>query len=238
MTLTKCVSIIPARGGSQGLPRKNVRSLLGEPLIAHTIRQSVRSELISRTFVSTDSDEIASVAEQHGAEVIWRPSNISGDEATSEQALHHALDELERRESYVPELVAFLQCTSPIRGDRDIDSAIETLLDSSSDSLLSVCRFHRFIWRIEQGAPVSQNYDFRSRQLRQDLSPEFMENGSIYVFKPWVLREFDNRLGGKMQLYEMDYFSSFEIDTLEDFVLCEAIMKYVHSSTFTDGEAL
>ena len=230
------IAIVPARGGSKGLPRKNVRPLMGEPLIAHTIRQSLRSELISRTFVSTDSDEIASIAVQHGAEVIWRPSDISGDEATSEQALNHALDELERRESYVPELVAFLQCTSPIRREHDIDRAIETLIDSSSDSLLSVCRFHRFIWRIKQEAPVSQNYDFRSRQLRQDLSPEFMENGAIYVFKPWVLREFDNRLGGKIQLYEMDYFSSFEIDTMEDFILCEAILQRIRDLTFTEGE--
>ena len=146
------------------------------------------------------------------------------------------LDELERRESYVPDLVVFLQCTSPIRGDRDIDSAVETLIDTGSDSLLSACRFHRFIWRVEEGAPASLNYDYRNRQLRQNLSPEFMENGSIYVFKPWVLRQFDNRLGGKMQLYEMDYFSSFEIDTLDDFRLCEAIMERIGSQAFADGE--
>ena len=234
--MTDCISIIPARGGSKGLPRKNVLPFLGEPLIAHTIRQSLCSERVSRTLVSTDDDEIASVSVQYGAEVIERPPEISGDDATSEQALHHALDVLERRESYTPDLVAFLQCTSPIRGDRDIDGAVETLLDTGSDSLLSVCRFHRFVWRIEQGTPISLNYDYRRRQLRQNLSPEFMENGSIYVFKPWVLRQFDNRLGGKIRMYEMDYFSSFEIDTHDDFALCEAIMERIATPIFTDGE--
>ena len=234
--MTDCISIIPARGGSKGLPRKNVLPILGEPLITHTIRQSLCSERVSRTFVSTDDDEIASVSTRYGAEVIERPREISGDSATSEQALSHALDELERRESYTPDLVMFLQCTSPIRADGDIDAAIESLIDSDADSLLSVSGFHRFIWRIQQGRPTSFNYDYRSRQLRQDLSAEFVENGSIYLFKPWVLRQFDNRLGGKIQLYEMNYLSSFEIDTLDDFTLCEAIMERMDSQVFRSGE--
>ena len=233
--MVSCVSIIPARGGSKGLPRKNVRLLLGEPLIAHTIRQSLNSELVARTLVSTDDDEIASISVQYGAEVIERPAEISGDSASSEKALHHVLDELQQRESFTPDIVVFLQCTSPVRRRHDIDRAIETFTGSGSDSLLSVCRFHRFIWTAEEGGPVSQNYDYRNRQLRQNLSPEFMENGSIYVFKPWVLRELDNRLGGKIQFYEMDYFSSFEIDTLEDFILCEAILQRIDDLTATDG---
>ena len=223
--MASCISIIPARGGSKGLPRKNVRPLLGEPLIARTIRQSLNSEHVSRTIVSTDDEEIASISIEYGAEVIERPSEISGDSSSSEKALQHVLDELQSRESISPDLVVFLQCTSPVRRDYDIDRAIDMLIDSGKDSLLSVCRFHRFIWRAENGVPVSQNYDYRNRQLRQNLSPEFMENGSIYVFRPWVLREFD----------EMDYFSSFEIDTLEDFILCEAILKRIDDLTTTDG---
>ncbi len=229
------VAIIPARGGSKGLPHKNVRPLLGEPLIAHTIRQSLNSQRVSRTIVSTDDEEIATISIQYGAEVIERPTEISGDSASSEKALRHVLDELQNSESFAPDLVVFLQCTSPVRRRHDIDRAIKSLIDSGTDSLLSVCRFHRFIWRAEDGVPVSQNYDYRNRQLRQNLSPEFMENGSIYVFKPWVLREFDNRLGGKIQLYEMDYFSSFEIDTLEDFILCEAILQRIDDLSTIDG---
>ena len=221
--------IIPARGGSKGLPRKNVRPLGGIPLIGRTIQQSVNSVRVSRTFVSTDDDEIAGISRQYGAEIIERPASISGDGATSEEALLHALKELERRESYIPDLVVFLQCTSPIRRRGDIDNAIEALISTGSDSLLSVCGFHRFIWKVENGEAVSANYDYQTRPLRQSRAPEFMENGSIYIFKPWVLTRLNNRLGGKIRLYEMDYFSSVEIDTLEDFQMCEAILELLES---------
>ena len=225
--MTKILSIIPARGGSKGLPGKNIRLIMGEPLIGHSIRQSLKSKHVDRTFVSTDSPEIAMVAQQYGAGVISRPPAISGDQASSEEALHHAIDDLKLRESYVPDIVVFLQCTSPIRTERDIDAAIELMLNSNADSLLSVCRFHRFIWRITQGEPDSFNYDYRNRELRQNRTAEFIENGSIYIFKPWVLMKYNNRLGGRVQLYEMDYLSSFEIDTLEDFMLCESIMQHL-----------
>ncbi len=229
--MTDIISIIPARGGSKGLPGKNTRPIMGESLIAHTIRHSLNSRRVGRTFVSTDNKEIGQVAEQYGAEVIWRPAAISGDRATSEETLHHALCNLKQKEAYVPDIVVFLQCTSPIRADHDIDTAIELLLTSNSDSLLSVCKFHRFIWRLGKNQPVSFNYDYRRRELRQVRSLEFLETGSIYIFKPWVLEQYNNRLGGRIQLYEMDYFSSFEIDTLEDFVLCEAIMKQLRGGT-------
>ena len=225
--MTQVIAVIPARGGSKGLPGKNIRPILGEPLIGHSIRQSLSSKHVDRTFVSTDSPDIAAVARQYRTEVIHRPRAISGDRATSEEALHHAISDLRRRESYVPDLVVFLQCTSPIRSDDDIDAAIEMMLETGADSLLSVCKFHRFIWRMDDGSPTSFNYDYRNRQLRQHHSPEFMENGSIYIFRPEILKMYDNRLGGKIQLYEMDYFSSIEIDTWEDFVLCEAILKHL-----------
>ena len=225
--MTEIISVIPARGDSKGLPGKNIRPILGEPLIGHSIRQSLRSKHVVRTFVSTDSSEIASVAKRFGAEVIRRPTAISGDQASSEEALHHLIDYLEQQESYRPDIVVFLQCTSPIRNERNIDEAIELMLDSNADSLLSVCRFHRFIWRIKQGRPASFNYDYRNRELRQNRAPEFVENGSIYIFKPRVLKQHNNRLAGRIQLYEMEYFSSFEIDTLEDFILCEAVMTHL-----------
>lgn len=229
--MTDIISIIPARGGSKGLPGKNIRPMMGEPLIAHTIRHSLNSRRVGRTFVSTDSEEIGQVAGQYGAEVIRRPAAISGDRASSEEALHHALHKLRQGEAYVPDVVVFLQCTSPIRADHDIDAAIELLLTSNSDSLLSVCKFHRFIWRLNRNQPVSFNYDYRSRELRQARSLEFLEVGSIYIFKPWVLEQYNNRLGGRIQLYELDCFSALEIDSLEDFLLCEGIMKHLRGGS-------
>ena len=223
--MTATISIIPARGGSKGLPGKNTRHLLGEPLIAHTVRHSLRSKHVDRTIVTTDSEEIGSVARECGAEVIERPEALSGDRASSESALLHALDHLEERERCVPDLVVFLQCTSPIRADNDIDNAVDRLLETEADSLLSVCAFHRFVWRDDSTGPVSYNYDYRNRPRRQERVPEYLENGSMYVFRPWVLREGGNRLGGRIELYQMADSSAVEIDTLADFMLCETILR-------------
>ncbi len=219
------LAIIPARGGSKGLPRKNILPLLGKPLLAYTIEQARRARLIDRVVVSTDDEEIAQVARTYGAEVIQRPADISGDEATSESALLHALEHLAERERYQPDLVVFLQCTSPIREEGDIDRAIQQLLEDEADSLLSAVPFHLFIWRRVDGRVEALDYDYTRRPRRQERSPEFIENGSIYVFRPWVLQELGNRLGGKITLFEMDEDSLVDINTARDFALCEAIMS-------------
>lgn len=217
--------IIPARGGSTGIPRKNLQPLAGKPLIAHTIEAALGATCVRQVIVSTDDTEIAETARSCGANVVARPPEISGATASSESALLHALDHLKSTEDSEPDLVVFLQCTSPIRRPDDIDNAVQTLLDSDADSLLSVCPSHRFLWRRVDNEVQSVNYDYRHRPRRQEGSPEYVENGSIYVFKPWVLRQFENRLGGKIVLYEMDYWSSFEVDNLEDLALCEWIMQ-------------
>jgi YrbI family 3-deoxy-D-manno-octulosonate 8-phosphate phosphatase len=217
------LAIIPARGGSKGLPRKNVRPFNGVPLVGMTIWQALQSKAVSRAVVSTDDGEIGEVALKFGAEVVWRPPEISGDEASSESALLHALDKLKDEEAYEPDIVAFLQCTSPIRYPGDIDSAIETFLSSNADSLLSVVPSHRFLWTRAEERVTSVNYDFTRRPRRQDRPPEFLENGSIYLFKPWVLRQCHNRLGGRIALFEMNPSTAFEIDTELDFELAQWI---------------
>jgi len=107
------LALIPARGGSKGIPHKNIRLLNGKPLIAYTIEQAQQTPAITRVVVSTDDAEIAGVAQKYGAEVVWRPAGLSGDTATSESALLHALDHLRDTEGYEPDLVVFLQATSP-----------------------------------------------------------------------------------------------------------------------------
>lgn len=219
------LAIIPARAGSKGIPGKNIKPLAGKPLIAHSIEQARNSDLVTRIVVSTDGDQIAQVARDYGAEVITRPAEISGDTATSESALLHALYTLHETEAYDPDLIVFLQCTSPIRQPHDIDRAIQTLRDANADSLLSVVPSHRFLWGIREGTVKSLNYDFRSRPRRQDREPEYAENGSIYVLKPSILRQQQNRLGGKIALYVMDAWSAVDIDDPEDFELCEWILS-------------
>lgn len=225
MNHSKTISIIPARGGSKGLLRKNIHPFAGKPLIAHSIRQSVEAESVDATFVSTDDAEIARVAREYGAEVISRPDGLSGDTASSESALLHALDHLERELQIKPELLVFLQCTSPLRTSADIDGAIATLWHKEADSLLSATISHRFYWRDEDAGPVSLNYDYRKRPRRQEFGLQYVENGSIYVTKPAILRECSNRLGGKLAIYPMEPWQSHEIDDLDDLEMCEWLYK-------------
>lgn len=218
------VCIIPARGGSKGIPNKNIRTIAGLPLIAHSILQAKKSQLVSRIYVSTDDPKISSTAQSFGAEVISRPPEISGDHATSESALLHALNIIETI-GISPQLVVFLQCTSPLRQDHNIDQAIQQLLDEKADSLLSVSPSHRFIWEKSADSIRSVNYDYAERKRRQDMPLQFVENGSIYIFKPWILKHFNNRLGGKISLYCMRDEDNFEIDTQLDFEIVEFLLN-------------
>lgn len=222
--LPEAVVIIPARGGSKGVPRKNIQLLAGKPLLAHTIEQARRSGVASRVVVSTDDEEIAAVARDYGAELIRRPAEISGDAATSESALLHALDTFEA-EGYRPELIVFLQCTSPIRRPEEIARAVRTLHDEEADSLLSVVPFHLFLWERVDGHARPLDYDPRRRPRRQEKRPEYVENGSIYVFKPWVLREQRSRLGGRIALFVMDEWSALDINTPRDLELGEWLLS-------------
>ena len=226
--MQKIFTIIPARGGSKRLPRKNLMPFAGEPLIAYSIEQAKKSSLVSRVIVSTDDDEIADVSSKYGAEIILRPDELSCDTSSSEDALLHVLDNIEQSGQETPDLVIFLQCTSPLRNDDDIGKAIMTLIENDADSLFSACRFDKYIWYEVNGKLQSINYDYNNRWREQDFPVQYRENGSIYVFKPWVLRKFNNRLGGKIAIYEMDVLNSFQIDTLQDFKLCEFIYKQIN----------
>ena len=123
------IALIPARGGSKGIPRKNLQSLAGKPLIAHTIEHARQARSVGRVVVSTDDAEIAAVSKQYGAEVVWRPAAISGDTASSESALLHALEYLQQTEGYESDLLVFLQCTSPLTLPEDIDGTVQALWD-------------------------------------------------------------------------------------------------------------
>ena len=221
----KVIAIIPARGGSKGIPRKNVRQLGGKPLITHTLLQAQQTQGLDRIIVSTDDPEIAAITEQLGVEVVWRPKEISGDTATSESALVHVLDHLRDNESYEPELVVFLQATSPLRRGRDIQKALETLASEQADSLFSAGPVHGFVWRSVNESLTPINYDPAQRQRRQDLAEKIWEeNGSIYIFKPWVLKEHNSRLGGKIAVYPMDKLDSLQEDEPNDLELIETVI--------------
>lgn len=221
----KILCIIPARGSSKRIPNKNIVLLSGNPLITYTIGHAKKSNLINRIIVSTDSDKIADVSTLHEVEVVKRPLKLATDNSTSESVLEHVLIHLEEKENYYPNIVVFLQCTSPLRENDDIDKAINTLINEETDSLFSAFKFNKFIWEKRRKYIKSINYDYKHRIREQSFYRQYQENGSIYIFKPWVLKLKNNRLGGKISIYEMSYLNSFQVDNFEDLELCEYILR-------------
>lgn len=225
MTIPKVLVVIPARGGSKGIPRKNLKKIAGQPLIYYSIKVALNCELVNKVVVSSDDKEILQVAKDLNAETILRPSEISTDVSSTEQALIHVVNHLDINQNYVSDYVMLLQPTSPYREIKDISGAINTIIETQADSLLSVVPNHSFLWRNSKDGPISVNYDFKNRLRRQDLDPEFKETGSIYITKTDVLLETKNRLNGKIALFVMDEKKGWEIDTLQDFEYLEFLLK-------------
>jgi N-acylneuraminate cytidylyltransferase len=220
-----CLAIIPARGGSKGIPRKNIRSLAGMPLIAHNIQQALQSRFVNRLVVSTDDAEIAAVARQYGAEVVWRPAEISGDSASSEAALLYTLDHLSQVEGYQTDLLVFLQCTSPLTLAEDIDGTIQALIDQGADSALAVIPFHYFLWREAGGDAVGINHEKSFRPLRQEGEAQYLETGAVYVMRVEGFLQARHRFFGRTALYEMPAERRLEIDDPVDFEIAEVLMR-------------
>jgi CMP-N,N'-diacetyllegionaminic acid synthase len=229
----KNLVIIPARSGSKGIPGKNIKIIAGKPLIAWTIENACMSRHVDRVIVSTDSHEIANIAQEFGAETPFlRPDSLSDDFATTESAMIHALSWLETNEGYVPDNVVLLQATSPVRENGSIDEAIDYFMSSGFDSLLSVCEFWHFLWEGKKN--LTALYDYEDRPRRQDIDPEkiqLKENGSIYVTKTELLKETKNRLCGRIGSFLMQEHDSFEIDNPVDWLVVETILKNKHGIT-------
>jgi N-acylneuraminate cytidylyltransferase len=221
----KTLAVIAARGGSKGIPHKNLLDLCGKPLIAWTVEQARAARGVDVVAVSSDSDAILAAAEAAGAIGVRRPDDISGDLASSESAWLHALDATEARMGRFERVVA-LQATSPIRESSDIENALATFDRDHLDSLLSVCEVEDYFnWRIGANGPEPINYDYRNRRMRQQIEKRYLENGSFYVLIPSLLREQNNRLGGKIGFHLMERHKMFQIDRPEDVKLCAAIMR-------------
>ena len=222
----KIVSIIPARGGSKAIPQKNIVDFCGKPLLAWTIEHALNSRFIEKVYVSTDDPKIAEVATNYGAKVIERSKELATDTSPSEEALLHALMYIEEKEGLKPDIVVFLQCTSPLREPEDIDNAIRKFIKEKADSLFSVAKLEDFcVWKKENNTWISVTFDYKNRGMRQDREPYYLENGSIYIFKPEILKKYKNRLGGRITIYEMPYWKSYEIDSWEDLEICEYFMR-------------
>jgi N-acylneuraminate cytidylyltransferase len=219
-------AIVLARSGSKGLPKKNISQFCGKPLVAWTIEQCAATRYVHTVWVSSDSDEILDVSSKYGARVIKRPSDISGDGATSESGWLHAIDHIEEKYHRI-EVVLAPQVTSPIREVKDFERGIEKFLSTNCDSMFSssIAKDY-FIWKKNiNGEMESTNYDYHYRERRQKIQEQYIENGSFYIFKPKILRQHNNRLGGKIDYVKMETWKGFEIDDAGDAKMCAALMR-------------
>lgn len=221
------ICIVPARGGSKGIPNKNLRSVGGKPLIVWSIEQALASGVIDRVVVSTDSPEIAEVAKSHGAEVPFlRPDELATDTAATEPVLIHALLFLHESEDYRPDEVLLLQPTCPVRSKDALKRAVELFESSAADSLLSVKEIHPFLWR--GGVPATAMYDYANRPRRQDVAESdriYEETGSVYLTRTDLLLKTKNRLGGRIVLFPMSSDEAWDIDTEADLLVADLLLR-------------
>lgn len=219
------LAIIPARGGSKRLPRKNVLDLAGKPLIAWTVEAALRSTYINQVVITSDDDEILSVADTYGAQMIKRPEDLATDIATSFDAVNHAI---ENSEQY--DFIVLLQPTSPLRTSRHIDEAIELLISKNADAIISVCDMdHSPLWSNvlpENGSMEHFLRDDVKNKRSQDLEKYYRLNGAIYICKTnKLLNEKSFMLKENIFAYQMDRQSSIDIDEELDFKIAETIIK-------------
>lgn len=221
-TKNEALAVIPARGGSKGIPRKNLQLVGGVPLIARSILAAQASQLVHRVVVTTDDDEIAQVAQAYGAFVVQRPVSLASDLASSEAALLHCLEVLEA-DTALPEILVFLQCTSPFTTGEDIDSVLGALDDPVIQSAFSVTAWHGFLWWA-RGEGV--NHDAASpRQRRQDLEPQYLETGAIYAMRTKAFKREKNRFCLPTRPIEIASLSP-EIDEPSDLEWCNLLEQY------------
>jgi N-acylneuraminate cytidylyltransferase len=226
------VAVIPARGGSKGVPRKNLRRVGGIPLVARAISTARAADRIDRVVVSTDDPQIAAVAREWGAEVVVRPAELSGDTASSESAVEHALGELSRFGIDVGSVV-LIQATSPFIDPADLDAAVERVLAGESDCVFSAVESWGFLWRTSSGGAgaVGINHDHRRRPRRQEREPEFLETGAFYVMDAAGFHRAKHRFFGRIGVALVPEQHAIEIDTEEQLALASAIELLVSRGT-------
>ncbi|MFE4623363.1 cytidylyltransferase domain-containing protein [Streptomyces mirabilis] len=223
----RVLAVIPARGGSKGVPAKNLLPVGGVPLVARAVRECRATRLVTDVVVSTDDQAIAAAAREAGAEVVLRPAAIAGDTATSEAAVLHALDAHEALHGSAVDVVLLVQCTSPFITREDIDGVAGAVVENGADSALTVANFHGFIWRdaadesTEGGNGVNHDKSFRPR--RQDRPQDLLETGAAYAMDAAGLREHQHRFFGRTELVRTDPARVLEIDDPHDLARARAL---------------
>ncbi|WMM24201.1 HAD hydrolase family protein [Tissierella sp. MB52-C2] len=218
----KNVAFIPVRGGSKSIPLKNIKIINDRPLVYWTLDAAIECKYIDRVFVATDSEEIKNAVKLYDSdkvEIINRSEATAGDSSTTESAM------LEFAEKYDFENIVLIQATSPLLEAKDLDKGFKMLLEKKFQSILSVVRQKRFIWRKSEHSYFSANYDYNNRPMRQKFEGFLVENGAFYITNKMELLKSQNRLSGNIGVVEMSEDSYFEIDEPSDWIIVEGLLK-------------
>jgi YrbI family 3-deoxy-D-manno-octulosonate 8-phosphate phosphatase len=236
------LAVVPARGGSKGVPGKNLAAVGGVPLVARAVQACRRAKRVTEVVVSTDDPSIAEVARTAGAEVVLRPAAIAGDTATSEAAVLHAMDAYEAmagRTAGSTDVVLLVQCTSPFITAEEVDGVVAAVLDGGADTAHTVAPFHGFIWREAAGGGAGResahgvNHDKATRPRRQDRPQDLLETGTAYAMRAPGFRAANHRFFGRTALVLTDPAKVLEIDEPADLTRARALAPLLDPTTAT-----
>lgn len=226
----KIIAIIPARGGSKGIPRKNIRIMNGKPLISYAIQTTMASEWITETYVSTDDEEIANIAGKYGAKVIKRPACLGEDAVTLDPVIMHATEEAEKLIGVV-DIVITIQPTSPLLRTETLDNAIRNFIEKELETVISVVNKPHLTWREGKGKYMP---NYTERVNRQYLPKNLLETGGFVITKRNCVKN-DTRFGEKLDLFEIPEEEAIDIDSYEDWIVCETLLKKKKIIIRTEG---
>ncbi|MFW5866503.1 MAG: cytidylyltransferase domain-containing protein [Armatimonadota bacterium] len=216
------IAVIPARGGSKGIPLKNIREVGGKPLVAWAIEACLKARKVDRTIVSTDHEAIAEVAREWGAEVpFMRPAEFSGDTVTLDPVIWHAVTTLEEQDGTPIDVVLTVQPTCPLLRPETVDRSVETLMESGFDSVIMLREIRHLYWRRVNGrfSPM-----FDKRVNRQELEPLYPETGAVFASRRSIITP-EDRLGANIGHVIGSEEEAIDIDTEIDLKLAELVIE-------------
>jgi CMP-N-acetylneuraminic acid synthetase len=228
------LGLIPARAGSKGIPNKNIRELVGKPLIAYTFRAASGSQNLTRVVLTTDSERIAALGREYGIEVPFvRPGSLAQDNTPMFCVIEHALDWLQTNQDYQPDVIVLLQPTAPLRTAKHIDASVELLHHSGADTVISVTpvpSHHHPAWQLvhhpDEGLCLYTGSSLRQVVTRrQDLSITFTRNGAVYAVRQHIIRQRHSLYGDCCIPYVMPPEESVNVDSLLDLKLAEILLQ-------------
>jgi len=226
------LSIIPARGGSKGIPLKNIVLINKKPLLYYTVNASLKSKLVTRTIVSTDHQGISNIAKGLGSEVIKRPKKLANDHISLEPSISQILDHLKKTENYKPDIILILQNTSPLRNSKHIDEALTLLKKRNYDSILSGFSYYTFRWKKRKDSTVKPlNYNPKKRPNHQKMDEQLYENGALFATTYDAFKKNNCRISGRIGFYKMPIELSYNIDTFDDLEDVKRIMRTLGKSS-------